>query len=54
LQPLAGTVAGWPPSAVGCQGIVEGMKKRGDRATAAIKDIWCEKIRGCNWWPGER
>ena len=21
----------------------------GDRATALIEDIWCEKIRGCSW-----
>ena len=27
---------------------VEGETVRGDRATASIEDIWCEKIRGCS------
>src|SRR5258705_2787378 len=26
-----------------------GREERGDRATAPIEDIWCEKIRGCGY-----
>ena len=40
------------PSAIGRQGAVERERKRGDRATALIEDIWCEKIRGCSYRGG--
>lgn len=36
------------PSAIGRQGSSGGKKKRGDRATAPIENIWCEKMRGCS------
>jgi hypothetical protein len=37
------------PSAIGRQGTVERVGGCGDRATALIVDIWCEKIRGCSY-----
>jgi hypothetical protein len=36
----------------GRQGTVESAPKRGDRATAPIEEIWCEKIRGCSYRGG--
>jgi hypothetical protein len=30
------------------QGPPESVRNRGDRATALIEGIWCEKIRGCS------
>ena len=32
-----------------CKVPVEGVRKCGDRATAPIEGIWCEKIRGCSY-----
>ena len=32
----------------GRQGPSEGVSSCGDRATAPIEGIWCEKIRGCS------
>jgi hypothetical protein len=45
--------AGW----LGCfgsrrQGTVERERMGGDRATALIEHIWCEKIRGCSYRGG--
>ena len=51
VRALAGTVRdGGPPQwwpRNDRQGTVESAP-RGDRATAPIEDIWCEKIRGCS------
>jgi hypothetical protein len=45
---VSGRVKG-VPSAVAHQGPVEGATLCGDRATAPIPDIPCEKIRGCSY-----
>ena len=37
------------PPATGRPVPLEGVTLRGDRATALIEDIWCEKIRGCSY-----
>ena len=37
---------------IGRQGTTESVTLRGDRATALIEDIWCEKIRGCSYRGG--
>jgi len=34
---------------VGHPGPSEGITNHGDRATATLQDIWCEKIRGCSY-----
>jgi hypothetical protein len=34
------------------RGPSEGVNSWGDRATALIEDIWCEKIRGCSYREG--
>jgi hypothetical protein len=36
------------PVPVGRQGPLEGVKNWGERATAPVEDIRCEKIRGCS------
>jgi hypothetical protein len=37
------------PFPFACPGPVEGATLCGDRATAPIENIWCEKIRGCSY-----
>jgi hypothetical protein len=49
---LAGTVEGWRSLRNRSQGTVKLFGGCGDRATALIEDIWCEKIRGCSYTGG--
>ena len=62
LQPMPGAFPSGPPRkgpnwlsdvpiAIGTFG---GRELIGDRATARIEDIWCEKIRGCSYREGNR
>ena len=47
--PCLRTVEGWWTLRNGGRpGPSEGKRNCGDRATAPIEDIWCEKIRGCS------
>jgi hypothetical protein len=47
------TVEGRRLSAIGRrQGPSEGVKNCGDRATALLEDIRCQKIRGCSYRRG--
>jgi hypothetical protein len=45
---LAGPSRDGGPSAIIRQGPSESVSLRGDRATASVEGICCEKIRGCS------
>ena len=47
-----GSVTGGLPKRIGRTVVPTHAPKRGDRATAPIEDIWCEKIRGCSYRGG--
>jgi len=49
ISDAGGSVEEWRSLRIGRSGPMEDVDLCGDRATALIEDIWCEKIRGCSY-----
>jgi len=52
IRDAGGSVEEWRSLRIGRSGPMEDVDLCGDRATALIEDIWCEKIRGCSYGGG--